>query len=390
MGRDYYSELNVSNSATDDELKKSYRKLAMKWHPDKNPHNRDAAAERFKRISEAYDVLSDSEKRKIYDQFGEEGLKGGAGMPQPGPEGSTATSAGPSGFHYSGVDQDTAERIFKAFFSGGSSPFGTGPGGAFFSSSEGFAQPSAGGMNFFSFNGTSSGPHPSTSGHPSRQGDGSMEDLLGGFGARGPSTGFMGSAGHSGIRHGNVSRRPMQSEVPLKLTLEELMRGTKKKLRVTRKIVDGASGKSLPVQDMIEVEVQPGWKSGTRITFEGKGDEHPPGRPADDLVLIVEELPHSRFKRSGNDLHTTIQLSLVTALTGGTVQVQGLDGQALQLPLNEIITPASQKVIHGQGMPISKAEGKKRGDLYVKFEIMFPRQISDQKKQSIRKALRQQ
>ena len=79
MARDYYAELGVSKTATEAELKKAYRKLAMKWHPDKNKENRKQAEEKFKKISEAYDVLSDKQKRNIYDKFGEEGLKSGMG-----------------------------------------------------------------------------------------------------------------------------------------------------------------------------------------------------------------------------------------------------------------------------------------------------------------------
>jgi DnaJ-class molecular chaperone len=79
MARDYYAELGVSKTATDGDLKKAYRKLAMKWHPDKNKDNRDKAEEKFKKISEAYDVLSDKQKRNIYDKYGEEGLKSGMG-----------------------------------------------------------------------------------------------------------------------------------------------------------------------------------------------------------------------------------------------------------------------------------------------------------------------
>merc|ERR1719146_853 len=84
MGRDYYKDLGAPRGASEAELKKAYRKLAMKWHPDKNPGKKEAAAERFKKISEAYDVLSDPEKKQVYDQFGEEGLSAGMGGGGPG------------------------------------------------------------------------------------------------------------------------------------------------------------------------------------------------------------------------------------------------------------------------------------------------------------------
>lgn len=77
MGKDYYAALGISRNATDDEIKKAYKREALKWHPDRNPTNKEQAEEKFKEIAEAYEVLSDEKKRKVYDQFGEEGLKGG-------------------------------------------------------------------------------------------------------------------------------------------------------------------------------------------------------------------------------------------------------------------------------------------------------------------------
>ncbi|KAJ7550328.1 hypothetical protein O6H91_07G095300 [Diphasiastrum complanatum] len=116
MGLDYYTILKVGRTASEDELKKAYRKLAMKWHPDKNPNNKKEAEAKFKQISEAYEVLSDAQKREIYDQYGEEGLKGQV-PPQSG--GFSNGNAGNSTFRF---NPRNAEDIFAEFF-GGSSNF---------------------------------------------------------------------------------------------------------------------------------------------------------------------------------------------------------------------------------------------------------------------------
>uniref|UniRef100_A0A452ZW98 J domain-containing protein n=1 Tax=Aegilops tauschii subsp. strangulata TaxID=200361 RepID=A0A452ZW98_AEGTS len=128
MGLDYYKILGVDKAASDDDLKKAYRKLAMKWHPDKNPTNKKEAESKFKQISEAYEVLSDSQKRAVYDQYGEEGLKGqvpppGAGGGAGGPAGATFFSTGADGPTAFRFNPRNAEDIFAEFF-GSSSPFG--------------------------------------------------------------------------------------------------------------------------------------------------------------------------------------------------------------------------------------------------------------------------
>lgn len=139
---------------------------------------------------------------------------------------------------------------------------------------------------------------------------------------------------------------------------------------------------------VLEVNVRPGWKEGTKITFCNKGDELSPGGPSADLVLIVRQQPHATFTRSGNDLHATLKLPLVTALTGGTAALRMPDGRTLQLPISaaQPVSHGSVRVVHGEGMPISKAPGGK-GDLHVKFEVEFPRQLSQQQKEQLRHIL---
>jgi DnaJ family protein B protein 4 len=150
--------------------------------------------------------------------------------------------------------------------------------------------------------------------------------------------------------------------------------------------MDAASGASLPVTDVLEVPVRPGWKEGTRVSFAGKGDEVAPGTAA-DLVLVVKQAPHARFERRGNDLHTTVQLPLVTALTGGDAGPLVLpDGRRLPLAVSHPpVQPGSSRLVVGEGMPRSRGGGK--GDLHVTFEVVFPSSLTAQQKQQLRQVL---
>ncbi|XP_061355037.1 uncharacterized protein LOC133299586 isoform X4 [Gastrolobium bilobum] len=283
MGVDYYKILQVDKNAKDDDLKKAYRKLAMKWHPDKNPNNKKEAEAKFKQISEAYDVLSDPQKRAIYDQYGEEGLKGQVPPPDAGGAGgggATFFSTGdiPGSFRF---NPRNADDVFAEFF-GFSSPFG-------------------------------------------------------GMSGRG--------GGGGGMR----------------------------------------SSKTMPVEEILTINVKPGWKKGTKITFPEKGNEQPNVTPA-DLVFIIDEKPHGVFTRDGNDLIVTQKISLVEALTGYTMHLTTLDGRNLNIPINNVIHPNYEEVVPGEGMPIPKDPSKK-GNLRIKFNIKFPTRITDEQKAGIRKLL---
>lgn len=323
MGKDYYAILGVPRNADEEELKRAYRKLAVKWHPDKNPNCKELAEERFKEISEAYDVLSDNSKRSFYDAFGEEGLKGTAGEP---------SGSGGSTYRF---NPSQADFIFSKFF--GESPH--------------------------EFVGTSD-----------------FEDFSSLFG------GFFGGRDHlRSSMFGSKRHQAEQVELALGLTLEELYAGCTKRLRLVRKIYDDASKQQLPIQEILEIPVKPGWKEGTRITFQGKGDESP-GREPNDIVFIVKEQLHPRFERKGNDLHCKMRLPLRVALGGGQVAVQTLDNRILHVPLQNIVSPNSEIVVAKEGMPVSKSPHEK-GDLHIIFDIVFPTQLSQTQKSQISAAL---
>lgn len=141
----------------------------------------------------------------------------------------------------------------------------------------------------------------------------------------------------------------------------------------------------MPVEEILTIEVKPGWKKGTKITFPEKGNEQPNVIPA-DLVFIIDEKPHGVFTREGNDLVMTQKISLVEALTGCTVHLTTLDGRSLTIPINTIIHPSYEEVVPKEGMPIPK-EPSKRGNLRIKFNIKFPSRLTSEQKAGIKRLL---
>ncbi|KAI0649402.1 hypothetical protein C8Q79DRAFT_510549 [Trametes meyenii] len=369
MGTDYYKRLGVSRDASDDEIKKAYKKMALKWHPDRNAGSEDAS-KKFKEISEAFEVLSDKQKRTIYDQFGEEGLKGGVPPQGAGGPGSSGFS-GFSGFPGAGAQT----------FS-----FSTGPGGGAggFSPTDPnkifeqiFGMGGLGGMGGMGGFGGGRTRMPNMFSHD-------VDDDMSGSFFPGGMPGGMPGGGRSTPRTSAPSQ-PSEITRPLKVSLEDLYSGATKHLKVGRRLLNGGTE-----DKVLEINVSPGWKSGTKIRFPRAGNEQPTGE-SQDLVFVVEEKPHERFVRDGNDLVIHVKIPLVDALTGSDKKqvVEHLDGRKIQVPVPfGIVKPGQQTTLPGEGMPIRK-EGsvKKKGDLIVKWDIVFPERLTPAQKEGIRKVL---
>ncbi|XP_006643975.1 dnaJ homolog subfamily B member 1-like [Oryza brachyantha] len=340
MGVDYYKVLGVDRGAGDDDLKKAYRKLAMKWHPDKNPTNKKEAEAKFKQISEAYEVLSDPQKRTIYDQLGEEGLKG---QPPPGAGGPGAPSFYPGGAHSTSFhfNPRSADDIFAEFF--------------------GFR-----------------GPFSSIGGSGSMRGDPRFPGFM--FGNENLSR--YGGEGSTSMHHTPHKPPPIENKLPV--SLADLYKGVTKKMKISREIID-ASGRVSQQEEILTIDVKPGWKKGTRVTFTEKGNQAPNMTPA-DIVFIIEEKPHDIFTREGNDLVITEKISLVEALTGYTARIITLDARSLSVPINSVIHPSYEEVVPGEGMPIPKDPSKK-GNLKIKFNIKFPSRLTSDQKTGIKRLL---
>lgn len=134
-------------------------------------------------------------------------------------------------------------------------------------------------------------------------------------------------------------------------------------------------------QELLCIKVKPGWRKGTKITFEGIGDERPGMLPADVIFSIVEE-EHPLFKREGNDLVLSLGVSLVDALTGCLLSIPLLGGENMNCWIDDIIYPGYEKIIAGQGMPIPHENGK-RGDLRIRFQVEFPTKLSEKQRSDL-------
>lgn len=352
MGKDYYKILEISKGASDDEIKKAYRKLALKYHPDKNKSPQ--AEERFKEIAEAYEVLSDKKKRDIFDQYGEEGLHGGI----PG----TGAPGGGQNFTYEFHGDPRA--TFAQFF-GNSDPFGiffgnNGGGGMFDSNMFG-----GGGMDEDGIQGLF----------------GQQQRCGGGFG--GPGGAFRSQSFN--VHNQSPNRKQRQQDPPIEhdlyVTLEDIDRGCVKKMKISR-LVAQPDGQTRKEEKLLNINVKAGWKAGTKITFPREGDQIPGKLPA-DIVFIIRDKPHAQFKREGSDIRYTAKITLKQALCGHTMRVPTLNGADLTInTTNEIIKPNTVKRIQGKGLPFPK-EPSRRGDLLVSFDIQFPERISQSAKDII-------
>lgn len=358
-----YDSLSISPGATQDEIKKAYRKAALKWHPDKNKDNPEAA-EKFKECSQAYEILSDAEKRKIYDQYGLEFLLRGGTAPPP-------ETSGPNPFASAGAGG--MPEGFASFFSGAGAPGGGGGGGQRFSYGFNFTDPNDLFRNTFRDGGL---------------GGDAFEDIL--FGARGSPGGpgasrrpMRGSFGESMRQTRQPTPEVTTVERPLPLSLEDLFNGVTKKMKIKRKMFDD-TGKRTTTDTVLEVPIKPGLKKGSKIRFKGVGDQEEGGQQ--DLVFIVEEKPHPLYVRDGDDLVHNVELELKEALTGWKRTVTTIDGKNLPIEKAGPTQPGSSDSYPGLGMPISKKPGQ-RGNFVVKYNVKFPTTLSKAQKDKLREIL---
>ncbi|KAI9722080.1 MAG: hypothetical protein M1828_004894 [Chrysothrix sp. TS-e1954] len=369
-----YDTLSLPSTATQEEIKKAYRKSALKWHPDKNP-DKPNAAEKFKEVSQAYEILSDPEKKSVYDQYGLEYILRGGPAPEEAPAGGMpgAGFAGgmPGGFGgFGGMPGGGGAGGGRSFH------FSTngGPGGGF-----SFSNPEDIFSSFFKGGGA---------------GFGDDDDIFASFGGPGGMGGSSGGGGGGRRSGGGRSRQPARPRSPeitvlekqLPVSLEDIFNGTTKRLKINRKTYDNATGRAATQEKILEVPIKKGLKPGSKIKFSNVGDQIEGG--TQDIHFIVSEKAHGKFKRegSGDDVRTEVELELKEALCGWSRTVQTIDGKNISVGATGPTGPLWQERYPSLGMPRSKKPSE-RGDLIVGVKVKFPTSLTGEQKRQLKEIL---
>jgi len=330
----FYDVLGVTPTTDDNNLKKAYRKLAMKYHPDKNPE----AGDKFKEISMAYEILSNPEKRKLYDQHGEQGIKEGGGG---------------GGAGCNPMD------IFDMFFGGGD-PFGRGRGRA--------------------------GPRRTK--NLIHQLSVSLEDMYNGSVRKLALQKNVICDGCEGVggKAGAVQKCPNCRGTGMQVRIQQLGPGMMQQIqsmcgechgegeRVDPKLrCKKCNGRKVNRErKILEVSVDKGMEDGQKVTFSGEGDQEPGLEPG-DIIIVLDEKAHGVYKRNGMDLIIKMDISLTEALTGMRKTVKTLDDRTLviQTVRGEVIKSGDLKMVRGEGMPQYRNPFEK-GRLIIQFNVVFP------------------
>jgi len=324
-------------------------------------------------VSQAYEILSDVDKRKLYDQYGLDFiLRGGPAPPEPGEGGMPGGGFGgfPGGF--------------GGMPSGGRMPggqtfsFSTGPGGG--GGGFSFSNPEDIFSSFFGGGGTGG-----TGG-----GLGDDPDVFSSFG--GMPGGFGGMSGHPGMRgaqsRGGMSRSRTPEttivEKPLPVTLEEMFSGAKKRMKINRKTFDPRTGKQASEEKILEVPIKQGIKAGSKITFKDCGDQIEGG--TQDIQFVLQEKEHPLYRRDGDDLRHDVEISLKEALTGWQRTVKTIDGKQVNVSGSGPTGPTYTDRFPNLGMPKSK-KPTERGDFIVGVKITFPTKLTPDQKAKLKEIL---
>jgi DnaJ family protein A protein 2 len=333
---EYYETLEVTHEADDAEIKRQYRKLALKWHPDKNPGN-EAAAAKFKEIGEAYEVLSDNDKRKLYDKHGKKGLQDGGG----------------------GGGFSDASDIFSMFFGGGPRSRGE--------------------------------PKPKDIVHELPV---SLEEMYCGKTKKIAATRdrLCPECTGQGVRPGGQEMPcPDCRGRGVRVMMQQLMPGMVQQVQVPcqkcsrrgtivrpEDLCRGCQGnKIVKERKVLEVHVEKGMKKGDHIRFAGEGDQVPGVKLAGDILILLSQKPHDLFRRVGNMLLVNHSITLQQALCGFELPIEHLDKRMLliKIPAGQVIDPNYAWTLYREGMPNKGSGGSDRGNMVIHFDVAFPEKL---------------
>jgi len=354
--QDYYELLGVGRKATQKEVRGAYRKLARKYHPDLNPGDK-SAEEKFKQIQEAYDVLSDTKKRQMYDQFGFDAERRSAAPPEQDP----GAHFDFGGFDFGGSSGTNFRDLFSQFFRGGAAGAGAPqeePG----SDLEYGIQ-----IDFWE----------AVRGTVKKVTISRLETCTScnGTGAVGPaqSCEACGGTGHVAQTSGRMRFNVACTRCGGTGRVQAMCRACGGEGRVRR-------------DETIEVRIPAGVQSGSRVRVPGHGNAGTHGAPPGDLYFITEVKPHPYFDRRGDDLYTIVPITVSEAALGAKIEVPTLDGRSLlRVPPG---TSSGQKLrLREKGVPSVRQPGK-RGDLYVELQVVVPKPIDERVRNLLRELAR--
>ena len=344
--RDYYEVLGVAKNASDDDLKKAYRKLAMKYHPDRNPDNKDAE-EKFKEVKEAYEMLTDPAKREAYDRFGHAGVDPNAGFPG---------GAGGQGF---GGFADVFGDIFGDIFGGQRA--GAGRSNVYRGADLRYAM------------------------------EITLEQAASGYTSeiRVPSWDTCGTCSGTGAKPGTKPKvchtcggqgavRVQQGFFSIQQTCPTC-HGSGKVIPEPCTSCEGVG--RVKKNKTLEVKIPAGIDDGMRIRSAGNGEPGINGGPPGDLYVEIHVKEHPVFQRDGDDLHCEVPIGITTAALGGTVQIPTLAGRA-EIDLPEGTQSGKQFRLRGKG--IKGIRSSYPGDLYAHVVVETPVRLTDKQKQLLR------
>ncbi|PID90025.1 MAG: molecular chaperone DnaJ [Bacteroidetes bacterium] len=349
--RDYYEILGVEKGASTDEIKKAYRKLALQYHPDKNPGDKEAEA-KFKEAAEAYEVLGDADKRARYDRFGHEGM--GAG----------------GGFHSGGMSM---EDIFSQF----GDIFGGAFGGAFggFGRGGGPSRP----------RGTDLRIHLSLTLEEMASGvtkklklkKDNTCSVCNGTGAASSSAMTECTTCHGQgfvTRVANTMLGRMQTRQPC-----STCGGTGQMIKEKCKACRGKGVEKS--EETISVDIPAGVSDGMQLAMRGNGNAGPQGGEPGDLLIAIDQKAHDSFIREGNDLIYNLKIPFTTAALGGSVEIPTISGQA-RIKIASGTQPGKLLRLRGKGMPMMNA--RQAGDLLVVVDVHVPTSLSSEEKKLLK------